>query len=270
MTTSRRVLSTLAFVVLVPNALAQSSPDTPTPFATCKSWGIDITDKRTGKGAGMVFSMKDDYQSIMKAAASTEKQNKFLCHGLGPQDQTCFLVLEKPRCLDHRKQAKSNNEFKIRIDRQCVTSDGTVKSNFYVNGDSFGVVSENIKTLIAPGNYPGFARIHSGKNFVQGSFGTMGQSGDFLLEIGNARCVTGRPMTDVLMHGGTRAEHSRGCVLLGPVAKGEDGVAYIQNADASLLSRLRTAFYGSALPNSSPNLDIQFELAQPEKIPSCQ
>ena len=58
-------------------ALAQlpQSLGTGAAFSTCKSWAIDITDGRTGKPTGEVFSMKDDYQSKLRAAEKTENSD---------------------------------------------------------------------------------------------------------------------------------------------------------------------------------------------------
>lgn len=87
-------------------SLAQLPPESSTPFSTCNTWAIDITDDRTGKKTGEVFSMKDDYQSKLRAAEKTENSDKSLCKYFGQKDASCHSVLSKPYCTDHPKSAK--------------------------------------------------------------------------------------------------------------------------------------------------------------------
>lgn len=264
----------IMLVGIARNALPQASVGLATQFSTCNTWAIDITDNRTGKKTGEVFSMKDDYASKLRAAEKTEKTDQSLCKYFGQKDDSCHSVLSKPYCIDHRAPTRKSKSFSVRIDRKCVKPDGSVRSEIYVNGDSIGEANENIRTLIAPGIYPGLMRYSSGARKAQGPFGAMGSKGDFLLEISNVTCADGTPRSDLLVHGGTRAEHSQGCILLGPISKAQnaDGTSssYIQNTDTNLLSKLRTSFYSTNLPNSSPNLDIHFEIGQPQTIPACK
>jgi hypothetical protein len=119
-----------------------------------------------------------------------------------------------------------------------------------VNGQIIGKTYENAKFLIPARTYPGYLRYVSGKNFVQGPLGSVAKSGDFLLEVGN---VSGR--TAILFHGGNKAAHSRGCILLGPVRK--DPKTHLPHLEYSHpLRKLRRTFYGTDFPTQSPDTSV--------------
>lgn len=140
------------------------------------------------------------------------------------------------------------SEFRIEIVRISTTK-GLVTGELRLNGTALGNVFENEALKIAPGEYTGVLRYFSGKNFVQGSFGTLGKTGDFLLEVSG---VDGR--TAILLHSGNAPHHSRGCILLGAAPK--NGVLPTEH----LLYRLRVAFYGTEAPTSTPNKAITISI----------
>ena len=82
-----------------------------------------------------------------------------------------------------------------------------------------GRTYENDLLKVPAASYVGLLRYHSpeNKNVVQGPFGLMSKSGDFLIEISGVKW-----RDSILLHGGNKPEHSRGCILLGPVAKNEE------------------------------------------------
>jgi hypothetical protein len=122
-----------------------------------------------------------------------------------------------------------------------------------VNGTVLGDVLENEALRIRAGDYKGVMRYVSQKNFVQGPFGTMGERGDFLLEISGA---SGR--TNLLVHTGTKPWHSKGCILAGAAKRTVvNGKTVVTIDDDSTLRKLRLAFYGSDLPNACPNKTIR-------------
>jgi len=152
-------------------------------------------------------------------------------------------------------------DFAILIDRQStkgVLIDGNpyvlVGGTISVNGQAIGGTYENNAVKIAVGTFPGTLRYWSGHNFVQGPFGTIGQDGDFLVE------VSGVPpnRTDILLHGGNKPNQSAGCILLGAVPRDASGIPYLNNGDT--LRKLRLLFYGTDVPNATPNKNISVEV----------
>jgi len=119
-----------------------------------------------------------------------------------------------------------------------------------VNGQLIGKAYENAALKIAAGSYPGCLRYVSGHNFVQGPAGAMAQHGDFLFEVAN---VPGR--SSMLFHGGNKAKHSRGCVLLGAVGKDPKTHHGVLSPEHPL-RKLRLLFYGNDSPNASPAKSI--------------
>ena len=119
-----------------------------------------------------------------------------------------------------------------------------------VNGEVLGRTYENVDTQILPGEYKGVLRYVSGKNFVQGPIGELGQKGDFLLEVSGP---AGR--TNILFHGGNKAYQSTGCILLGPVGRDPSTLVPTVGPDHPL-RKLRKAFYGSDNPTSTPDKNI--------------
>lgn len=254
--------------VLLAASLADAQ-DAGTPSYACKTWAADVIDSRTGKKTGSIFAMKDDRASVERATAHSVESWKKLCKYFGPRDSDCFSKATAPYCADIASHPKRSRPFTVRVDRRCVAADGTVRGTLSVDGQVMGDVSENAQMLIAPGFYTGSLRNSSAHPNVQGQFGTMGTSGgDFLLEVNGVRCASGRARTGLEFHPGTKASDSRGCVLLGPARK-QNGIRFIPDVDTSLLSRLRTAFYGSKLPDATPDRPIQFEFGQPTNLPPC-
>jgi hypothetical protein len=74
----------------------------------------------------------------------------------------------------------------------------------------------------------------------------MAKTGDFLMEIAG---VPGR--SHILLHSGTLAAHSEGCILLGAAATGADGMKYVVDPNGPLY-QLRKAFYGTETPIATP------------------
>lgn len=148
-----------------------------------------------------------------------------------------------------------SNDMRIVVQREKV-NDGLVTGTIAVNGQIVGRAYENDALKIPAGRYSGILRSFSpeGKNFVQGDFGTIGKSGDFLIEVAN---VPGR--TAILFHGGNKPHHSRGCILLGPVSK--DPKTHIPHLEYDHpLRRLRRLFYGTESPNQTPDKSISIQV----------
>lgn len=234
---------------------------------TCQRWKADVIDSRTGKVFGIVLTKDDTYNSVAKAIESERKSDKSLCHFFGPTDSQCYLTYTRPYCADNSSSKPREKQFLVHITRKCVLPDGTVKGKLSVNDNEMGDVSENKDFLIASGTYKGSLRYTSSqKENVQGPFGTLGDGGgDFLLQVEGVPCRGG----GLEFHGGTYARQSRGCVLLGPIEKDSSGVRDIPDPDTHLLSRLRQEFYGTNLPRSTPNTDIQITFEQPANLPTC-
>lgn len=134
-----------------------------------------------------------------------------------------------------------------------------VAGEIFLNGSKVGNTVENDDLKIPTGEYPGYLRYVSKKNFVQGPMGTMANVGDFLLEVGN---VDNR--TAILLHGGTKPWHSEGCILLGAVKTEKDGSGKIIRRwveETHALRVLRKSFYGTETPNACPNIAIRIKVA---------
>jgi hypothetical protein len=129
-------------------------------------------------------------------------------------------------------------------------SGNLVTGSLTVNSQLIGKTYENAALKIAAGTYSGYLRYVSGHNFVQGPSGAMAHQGDFLLEVAN---VPGRG--SILFHGGNKAKHSRGCILLGAVGKDPKTHHAFLSLDHPL-RKLRFLFYGTDSPNSSPAKNI--------------
>lgn len=83
---------------------------------------------------------------------------------------------------------------KLVLNRKTET-DGTVKGDLYLNGALLGPVIENKEYLLKPGKY-GLQRRYSEK-------------------FKNHILITGtEPRELILMHPGTKKEHSKGCLLI--------------------------------------------------------
>jgi hypothetical protein len=141
-----------------------------------------------------------------------------------------------------------NKNFDILIKRNKVLGN-LVYCSIYLNGEEIGTAYENNTLKISPGTYKGLMRYYSSHNFVQSSQGRLNTKGDFLLEVSG---VMGR--TNILLHSGNKPKHSQGCILLGPVNKGPDNSVFVNHNHP--LYKLRLAFYGTAEPISSPNINI--------------
>jgi hypothetical protein len=145
--------------------------------------------------------------------------------------------------------ARTRGAFLIVVQRMAPRGD-LVAGTITVNGAEIGGTYENAKVLIPAGEYKGVLRASSESSHEQGPFGMLAKKGDFLLEVAG---VQGR--TDILFHGGDKPEHSKGCILLGGVTRDpltRGGVV----PDTSPLRRLRTLFYGTDVPNATPDVDI--------------
>ena len=143
--------------------------------------------------------------------------------------------------------------FEIVVTREK-SSNNLVTGSISANGERLGACFERDDLKIAAGTYPGFMRYGSVKGFAQGPFGEMGQEGDFLLEIGKVKWSDGKERTNLLFHGGTKPEHSKGCIMLGAVTRDANGKAVLPDKHPLRLLRLR--FYGTDTPISSPNKSI--------------
>ncbi len=129
-----------------------------------------------------------------------------------------------------------------------------VTGTLTVNGQVVGKTYENAGLMILAGRYPGYLRYVSGKNFVQGPFGSIAKTGDFLMEVGN---VPGR--SSLLFHGGNKPGQSRGCIMLGGV--GKDPKTHVPHLEYDHpLRKLRRLFYGSETPVMSPALNVTIQV----------
>lgn len=115
------------------------------------------------------------------------------------------------------------------------------------NGEVLGKTFENASTLIPAGKYSCKLRVKSDNNFVQGPFGIMMNTGDFLLEITNVP-----NFTNILLHTGSKPYHSKGCILLGPI--NGDLTGYYIGQDHPLY-KLRVKIFGSESKPKSFNDD---------------
>lgn len=140
-------------------------------------------------------------------------------------------------------------EFNILIDRREV-KDGLIIGTIAVNGTVIGNAYENADLKIPTGEFGGLMRYSSPNGLVQGPDGQLGKVGDFLIEVAN---VPGR--SNILFHSGNKPKHSKGCILLGPVTKTEQG-----KIAPEPLQELRRLFYGRNNPNSTPNKQIKITI----------
>ncbi len=144
-----------------------------------------------------------------------------------------------------------------RADGSDLEEEGVI-GELYLNGYRIGDTLENNKLKIPAGEYPGYMRYVSKKNFVQGPFGVMANIGDFLIEVGK---VDNR--TAILLHGGNKPWHSTGCILLGSIRSQKDAAGKIVRRwidETNALRVLRKSFYGSEMPSACPNTAIQIKI----------
>lgn len=147
-------------------------------------------------------------------------------------------------------QAMAQERFDIRVQRS--TAQGNLlKGNLYVNEKYLGETFENDQLKIQPGEYSVIMRYISTNGHVTGPLGSISHTGDFLLEVDNVLWSDGRRRSDILFHGGNKPHLSTGCIMLGAVPKDADGNRFLP--ENHTLSLLRKEFYGTDLPNSSPN-----------------
>ena len=143
--------------------------------------------------------------------------------------------------------------FQIRIQR-LYSKDKLVTGSLAVNGELIGGTYENDDLKVPAGSYVGRLRYRSDHNFVQGPFGLMSKTGDFLVEL-----VGAKDRTNILFHGGNKPKHSKGCVLLGPVVKDKaTNTGFVGGEHA--LRKLRLKFYGSETPVQCPSEHIFIQI----------
>ena len=152
---------------------------------------------------------------------------------------------------------RATDDFRILIDRTEL-KENLITGTISLNDVPIGNTYENNDVKITPGMYKGLMRYSSSRNFVQGPGGIMGQEGDFLLEASGVRGPTGESRTAILLHGGNKAHHSQGCILLGPVGRSSIGQAEITKEHP--LYKLRLAFYGTDTPDATPYKNITIEI----------
>jgi hypothetical protein len=143
--------------------------------------------------------------------------------------------------------------FKILIQR-LHREDRLVTGSLYVNGELIGATYENDDLKVEAGPYIGVMRYRSDHNFVQGQFGLMSTTGDFLIEL-----VGAKDRTNILLHGGNKPHQSRGCILLGPVIRDKaTNTGFV--GEEHTLRKLRTKFYRTELPNQCPFMQIFIQI----------
>ncbi|MEA1842783.1 DUF5675 family protein [Agrobacterium tumefaciens] len=183
-----------------------------------------------------------------------------VCSSGGPTAEEIFAeLLGKPKIpvFDILVKRGSAANFKGKRADGTETEEAGIVGELFLNGKRIGDTVENDKLKIPVGDYPGYLRYVSQKNFVQGPFGNMANTGDFLLEVGKVD-----KRTAILLHGGTKPWHSRGCLLLGAVKskKDDSGVVVRWVDETNALRILRRAFYGSETPNACPNTAIRIKI----------
>jgi hypothetical protein len=152
-----------------------------------------------------------------------------------------------------RLPGNSQEDFTVQVERTSVRQ-GLISGKISVNGQVIGETFENGYLKVSAKTYKGLVRYWSGSGFEQGPFGTIGQKGDFLLEVADVVSPQGRKRTDVLFHGGNKVRHSKGCVLLGPIP------ADRALGDDHALRKMRLLFYGKDVPDSTPNKNITISI----------
>lgn len=170
-----------------------------------------------------------------------------------------FSTILQANSVVNTPLSKNTDEFHIVIQRQESKDMQREGENFRaiigtisVNGEEIGSTMERDDLRIGAGSYKGLLRYWSKRGFAQGSFGTYGHEGDFLLEIANVG-----KRTDLLFHGGNKPWHSKGCILLGAVDKDKEfntNIPYL-NENHTLI-KLRRLFYGTDVPDSTPDKNI--------------
>lgn len=152
---------------------------------------------------------------------------------------------------------QAQTSFRIKVFREKASSN-LVTGTLVVNNMILGRTYENEKLMIREGTYNGKLRYVSTSGHAVGPLGSIGHSGDFLLEVGDVTWSDGRKRKDLLFHGGNKPQHSKGCVMLGSVSRDKDGKRYLP--EGHTLSKLRKEFYGTEPPTSSPNKAIRIEI----------
>lgn len=188
-----------------------------------------------------------------------------VCKADGPTVDEIFAELLKAgtnapkfKVFDIRIKRGDSAKFKGKRKDGTDVEEAGVVGELYLNGTRIGDTLENDKLKIPVGDYPGYMRYISEKNFAQGPFGAMANVGDFLLEVGK---VENR--TAILLHGGTKPWHSAGCVLLGAVKSEKDAAGKVIRRwvdETNALRVLRTSFYGSETPSACPNTAIRIKI----------
>lgn len=167
------------------------------------------------------------------------------------------LIIAWYIAVDLTEKEKDSAVFEILIIRTEI-NDSLLIGNLYVNLEYIGTTYENNTLKIKDGKYPGFIRYISSAGHVQGPFGIMANSGDFLLEIGNVLWSDGKKRSNLLFHGGNKANQSLGCILLGPISINEEGNRYLPQDHA--LVKLKKLFYGNENPSITPNKKITIQI----------
>ena len=142
----------------------------------------------------------------------------------------------------------ASEDLVIEIKRDLMNNN-LIEGELIVNKKRLGKTYERYDLRASPGLYRGLLRYVSKKHAV-GPFGQIGEKGDFYLEVGEVEWTDGKKRSDILFHGGNKVEHSDGCIMLGPVKRDRAGDRYLD--EDHTLSKLRKAFYGEELPESSP------------------
>lgn len=149
------------------------------------------------------------------------------------------------------------NDFSMEIHRDTL-NDNLVEGTIYINGKKIGKTYERYDLKVNRGTYNGSLKYVSYNGHATGPFGTIGNSGDFLLEIDNVKWSDNVPRTNLLFHGGNKPEHSRGCIMIGGVPRDNNNIRYLPKWHT--LRKLRNEFYGTELPVSCPNKNITIEI----------
>jgi Family of unknown function (DUF5675) len=156
-------------------------------------------------------------------------------------------------------RASEPTTFRILVQREK-TENGLVFGKLFINGEALGTCYEPDHLKVPAGVHPAHLRTESGKNHVVGPGGVIGKKGDFMVELDPVK--QGNKMrTYIQFHGGNKVEHSLGCILCGPVARGKNSELMAPEP----LRKMRLLFHdGNDNPKGTPNKKIVVEIRDPQ------
>lgn len=157
--------------------------------------------------------------------------------------------------------------FEVVVIRQRTGPDHLLIGRIEVDGKLLGTTYEDDRVRIPEGTHPAHIKYFSQKYAAPGPLGTIGKSGDFILELDPIAAPGGGQRENILFHGGQTSDQTEGCILLGGVPKGKAGAPYLPGQHP--LGQLRQKFYGADMPAACPNTAITVRVVdeRPDKPP---